>query len=139
MESERDRESSEFGAMRSGLIVPASLPAPLSCHYRHPFDVPCQRNQRPIPSHRLQTPQEELPEGHHRLDNAEHWLHRLFAQSIERTSLDCFESVLHPVHIAGRLGQRRRLAKAFLPVGVMRIAPRSKERIDLRLDTTLDI
>src|ERR1035437_1338400 len=87
MESERDRKNSEIGAMRSGLIVPACLPARLSCHYRHPFDVPCHRDQRPLPSHRCQATQQELPEAHHRLDDAEHRLPRLLAQTIELASL----------------------------------------------------
>src|SRR5450759_4882668 len=106
MEIERDRENSEFYAVRAGLIVPASVPARLSCHYRHPFDVPCHRDQRPLPSNRCKTTQEKLPEAHHRLDDAEHWLHRLFAQSIERAPSDRFELMLHPVYIAGRLGDR---------------------------------
>src|SRR3990172_11018268 len=107
MESERDEETGELRAIRPAWSVRAAVPARLSCHYRHPFDVPCHGYQRPLASHRCQATQQELPETHHRLDDAEHRLHRLLAQAIEFASLECFEPLLHPVHKTGTLSHSR--------------------------------
>src|ERR1035437_8680961 len=119
MESERDKENCKFGAVRAGLIVPATVPPRVSCHYSHPFDIPRHRNQRPFPSNRCKTTQQELPEAHYRLDDAEHGLHRLLAQGIERTPLDRFELMFHSVHVARRLGERWRLGESVFPIRVM--------------------
>ena len=55
MESERDKENCEFGTVRAGLFVPSTVPVRLSCHYRHPFGVPCHRDQpASTPLERLQ-------------------------------------------------------------------------------------
>jgi hypothetical protein len=60
MESKRERESGQLDAMRSGWSVGVAVPARLSDHCRHPFDVPCHRNQRPLASHRGQPARQEL-------------------------------------------------------------------------------
>src|SRR5450830_104285 len=71
---------------------------PSGSQHRHSFDVPCHRYQRPLPTHRLKTPQQELPEAHHRLDDAEHRLDCLLAKRVERPPLARLEPVLHPIN-----------------------------------------
>jgi len=63
MEGERDRETGEFGAMRSGRIVRAAVSARLPCHDRHPFDVSGHCDQRPFAAHRGRAAQQDLPEA----------------------------------------------------------------------------
>src|SRR5450759_750093 len=104
----------EMDAMRTRV---REIPPSCSQH-RHSFDVPSHRDQRPLPTHRLKTPQQELPEVHHRLDDAEHRLDRLLAKRVERSPLARLEPVLHALHSAGRLGQRWRLGESLLPVRV---------------------
>ena len=139
MEIERDREMEELGGLRAQNGVRAGVPARLSRQYRHPFDIPCHRDQVPLSSHRAQPTQQELAEAHHRFDDAKHRLDCLLTQAIELASLNGLEAVLHPIHRAGRLGQCRRFGESILPVRVMSIAPRSKQGCDLRLDTMLDV
>src|SRR5450759_4752888 len=129
----------ELSVKRSERIVSARLGARLSCQYRHSLDIPCHRDQRPLSLHGRQATQQELPETHHRLDDAEHRFHRLLAQSVELAPFSRLEPMLHPVYCAGRLVQRRRLSESVLPVRVMSVAPCRKQRLDLRLHAILDI
>jgi len=76
--------------------------SPSCSQYRHSFDIPSHRYQRPLPTHRLKTAQQELPEVHHRLDDAEHRLDCLLAKRVERPPLARLEPVLHPINSAGR-------------------------------------
>src|SRR3990172_9794390 len=96
----------EWNVKRSGRIVSAPLGPWLSCQYRHSLDIPCHRDQRPLALHGRQATQQELPEAHHRLDDAEYRLHRLLAQGVEFAPLARFEPMLHAVHRTGRLVQR---------------------------------
>src|SRR3972149_8841756 len=93
----------ELSAKRSERIVSAPLGARLSCQYRHSLDIPCHRDQRPLALHGRQAPQQELPEAHHRLDDAEYRLHRLLAPAVEFAPPARLEPMLHSVHRAGRL------------------------------------
>ena len=52
----------------------------------HAFQIPGQTNQAPFPAHLAHPSQQELTKAHHRFDNAEYRLHRLFAQRIEAAS-----------------------------------------------------
>ena len=112
---------------------------PSGSQHRHSFDVPSHHHQRPLPTHRLKTAQQKLPEVHYRLDDAEHRLDRLLAKRVARSPFARFETVLHALHGAGRLGQWRRLGESVLPMRVMSIAPRGKQWLDLRLHATLDV
>ena len=58
--------------------------------YGHALDIPGQTNQIPLPRDLLQTAQGELAKPHHRLDDPEDWLNRLFAQGI--SSAPCHRS-----------------------------------------------
>ena len=136
MVSER---SGELSAKRRKRIVNARLGARLSCQRRDSFDIPCHGDQLPLPLHPRQAAQQELPEAHHRLDDAEHRFHGLLAQAIELAPPSRLETMLHPLHRAGRLGQWGRLGESVLPVRVMSVAPCRKQRLDLRRYATLDV
>src|SRR3972149_5932299 len=129
----------ELSAKRSERIVSAPLGARLPCQYRHSLDIPCHRDQRPLALHGRQATQQELPEAHHRLDDAEYRLPRLLAQGVGFATLARLEPMLHSVHRTGRLVQRRRLGESLFPVRVMAIAPCRKQRFDLRRHATLSI
>ena len=105
MKSERDKESGKYGCDGTQKRTRARLPAHLSRHARHSFYIPCHGDQLPLSSYRGQPTQQELPEAHYGLDDAEHRLHRLFSQAVELAPLARFEPMLHPVHRAGRLNQ----------------------------------
>src|ERR1035437_8066629 len=123
----------ELSAKRSERIVSAPLGARLSCQYRHSLDIPCHRDQRPLALHGRQATQQELPEAHHRLDDAKDRFHRLLAQAVELAPLSRLEPMLHSVHRADRLVQWRRLSESVFPVRVMAIASWRKQRLDLQI------
>ena len=139
MEIEWDREIGELGSLRARYGASAGLPNRLSRQYRHSFDVPCHGDQVPFPSHRVQSTQQELPEAHHGFDDAKYRLHCLLSQAIEFASLSRFEPVLHPIHGAGRLGQRWGLAESVFPMRMMFIASGGEQGFDIRLLATLNI
>ncbi|MCX7135816.1 MAG: hypothetical protein NTW47_03965, partial [Proteobacteria bacterium] len=68
--------NSELRAKWFERIVSAPMGARLSCQYRHSLDIPCHGDQRLLALHGRQAPQQELPEAHHRLDDAEDRFHR---------------------------------------------------------------
>src|SRR5450759_5812441 len=129
----------ELSATRSERNVSVPLGTRLSRQYRHSLDIPCHRDQRPLALHGRQATQQELPEAHHRLDDAEYRLHRLLTQAVEFAPLARLESMLHSVHRTGRLVQRWRLGESVFPVRVMAIAPCRQQRFDLRRHATLNI
>lgn len=69
--------------------------------YSHALEIPGQTNQRPLTRDLAQPPQRELAKPHHRLDDAKHRLHRLFAQRIDRPATLRFESMRHGLHRSG--------------------------------------
>src|SRR5450759_2152070 len=139
MEIDGGRERGGNRAMRSGWIASAASPTRLSDHYRHSFDVPGHRDQRPLATYRSQPTQQKLSKAHGRFDDAEHRLHSLLAQGIELPSRARLQAMLHLLHGAGRFGQRRRLAEALRPVRVMTIASGGEQRCDLRRHALLDV
>src|SRR5665811_1306419 len=61
-----------------------SLLANLSCQHMESLQIVGNTDQRPFPSHRLQPPQQELPESHHLLDDSKYRLHRGLALGVDR-------------------------------------------------------
>ena len=103
----------------------------LGSQYRHSFEVPGHRNERPLTAHRSQPAQQELAIAHHRLDDAKHRLHSLLAQAVELAPLNRLEPVLHALYGASRCRQRRRFSEARLPMRMVRIAPGSEQRFNV--------
>ena len=72
----------------------------------HVFHIPCQTHQTPLTAHRhlCQSAQQELPEAHHRLDDADHRFDGLLAQGIGRTTCLCVQPVGHRLRRSRRAG-----------------------------------
>jgi len=77
----------------------------------HAFEVPRQAHQRPFVAHVLQPAQQELAELHHRLDDAEHRLHRLLAWCVGGAPTLGLERVLYLLDAAGRFGDAPSIAE----------------------------
>ncbi len=78
--------------------------------YGQLFQIPRQTHQRPFVADVDKAPQHELPELHHRLDDAEHRFHRLLAQCVLLLVRLGLERVLHRID---RTGIRRQLQLGF--------------------------
>ena len=123
MKSERDKESGKYRCDGAEKKARARLRAHLSRHNRHTFDIPFHCHQLPLPLRARQATQQELPEAHYRLDDAEHRFYCLLAQAVELAPPSRLEPMLHALQRTGRLGQRWRLDESLLPVWVMCVAP----------------
>ena len=64
-------------------------------HPVHPLHVVGKAHQVPFAADVIYTPEQELPELHHRLDDPDHRLHRALAQGIQRASFASLEPVRH--------------------------------------------
>src|SRR5258706_15005194 len=98
-------------AMRSNVIASTTVPARLSGQHRHSLDIPGHRDQGPLTLNRSQPAQQKLPKAHRRFDDAKHWFYGLFAQPVELAAGAGLQPMLHALHGAGRLAQRRRMAQ----------------------------
>ena len=77
----------------------------------HPANISRQGHQRPLSAHGLKSTSQELPESHHRLDDSEHGLYRLFTQTVLRTPGAGLKWVFHPLHGGCLRGQWGGLGK----------------------------
>ena len=64
-------------------------------HNGHAFQIPGHTDQAPFPADRVLASQQELTKTHHRFNDAEHRLHRLFTQGVEAAPRFSLELVRH--------------------------------------------
>src|SRR5665647_2676550 len=90
--------------------------------YGHALDIPGQANQIPFAGDFAQTAHRELPETHHRFDDAKDRLDRLLGVGVSRFTCYRVQTMRHGLHRRSILGQRSRLCKALTPVRVVVLA-----------------
>src|SRR5713226_3249672 len=78
-----------------------------------PPKVVGQAHQLPLQRHFHQTPQEELPESNHRLDNPEDRFNGFLSEFVERFALSRFHPSFHDLTHAGSFCQRFRFGFLF--------------------------
>ena len=104
-----------------------------------PFQVPGDANQVPFALCRLKASQQELPEPHDCLDDAEDWFYRTFALGVEFFSSQCPKPVLHPLNGISTIGQRQRLTEPIHERLVVLIPAKGKVRRDLVFLANADV